>query len=664
MDSQIPDTTKMNGNEFYTRIRLPWDDDYRKIKTVYAFGTGEKSASRRAVPTLHPRSCEWTDTLLTELERDDANIDATYLTELTGDATYGWLQIAMWLLAHDPQHVLRFLLATHQSPWPAPPWAVSACLSNVAAGITNSIDASQSRQMQEMAEAFCKLAERHDGRRLTFHGPFITALLPHCSVDQVRHVHEAIWQHKVRIRYWTYLHLVDVCAKSGLYHEALAALIEAKQHPVTNLVGGVNSWPFRSACSTLLRHTITQPDGLRETLRIVSTIVDMGMQLDRPLCDIIMLNAIEAGDLKTAFDVYHSLMQRGLQPAESTFTVLLKGCKSNIDDVQMLDEIIRDAISNINVRESKVVADNILHCLAMHHSKHHPNTAFKTLFEAYAQFFDIEPLKRLGLQLPEIAPTPSTETAPMATSRHALFFVISAAINHMLLQSSRNPKIILPLYERWRELVEAGDPDLADLASTPDMSTHFLSAFVRSRNTLRLAARVVKDMQTPLPESAGLTQARPSEVTWNVFLHGFMRYGEHDLAEQVATHMRKTGIKETVVTWNTLLHGYAKANDVVKGLDVLRRAEEEGVQWNKWTDSALDKYKGEEGKKIWRAWLEWADRVGVRQLDFTDDVKDELVQRVGKEEVEINTGKDKSEGFAATPAELSHSDQGSKYSPM
>ena len=558
-----------------------------------------------------------------------------------------WMQVALWFLTYDPPWMIRFLRATHIHPYP-PARCVKESLTYLAHHYMHSDDLLEATsRIRELADLFCVLVDRTTKKRVSFIGPFIRHLIFHSTDEQIHKVFRAIKDHEVQVRWYTYLHFITYFAKHDAFGQALEALLEAKRAGAV-----VDTWEFRSNCSSLLRRAIEQPDGLRVSLRIVSSLADMGVILDKPLCDIIMLNAIEAGDLNTAFSVYDSLVTRGLEPTESTFAVLLKGCKMNIDDADLLNKTIRNAIGNINVRQSPLVATNILHCLALHHSKHHPETVYNTIADAYAQLFDVSPLERLRLCVQNSSPKPVTADKPMPPTPHVIGFMIGASLQQALARNVR-PRELFPLYERWRRLVEAGDPHLATLATTDHLANIFLVAFIRHPSGLIHAARVVRDMQRSLPASAGegIEQCAPTAQTWSIFLHGFTRHGKNQLAEQILAYMRSKGLEPNVVTWNTLAMGYARAQDFEGTADTLRRTRESGVEWDQRTwkgVSALrDRHRLEEDMARW---------VREREVDFTDELKSRLGKRLSRKErvggADGEMGSNRAVGFGDSPSEL------------
>ena len=571
-----------------SRFSSVWNVQFAKITRRYDNKLEKDYLKAAHLPILDVRALQWVEDVLDPLDKHDhvaLQEDAAFQCEKGHD--WVWMQVALWMLAYEPQQMIRFLLATHVEPY-VPATYIEDSLLHLSRHFAHSDDLNRARNMQQLADTFCVLAERRSKETLSFFNPFIRTLIPHCLDEQVHRLYQKVRVHKVHLHPFTFMHFATYFAKNDYFQQALDALLEAR-----NVGANVNGYGFRSNCSTLLRRSIAQPGGLRVCLRVVSNLVDIGVKLDNPICDIIMLNAVEAGDLKTAFAVYRSLMERGLRPTESTFAVLLKGCKMNIDDVDMLNETIHSAIGNVNVRKSELVATEILHCLALHHSKHNPTTALNTLTEAYAQLFDLGPLLRLGLPIPQVSQKRLTAETLMPPTRHAITFLIGASIQHALSRVP-HPLEILPLYERWRELVETGEPLIADLATTDHVSNIFLAAFIRTPSGLIHAARVVRDMQLPLPKIASITQSPPTVQTWSIFLHGFTRHGRTALAEQVLTYMRGKGIEPNQVTWNTLVSGYARAQDVEGTVEALRRLEGEGGAWDAWTFRGMGRLRARE----------------------------------------------------------------------
>ena len=627
-----------------------WQRSYANIARFYADRNRREGDTPR-VPRLRPRAFEWAEAVLDKLDSGQAVITAEDMHSVSVNRwRYCWEQVALWFLTYEPARMIQFLLATNADET-LETYVFEDSLLHLARVFKHTNDTAR---MEQLTDAFCTMVEERPDRKLAFINEFIKLLMDQCSDEQTRRLFDIVNTYNVKLHPYTWLHFTTYFANKNHFETALDCLLIA--HKTGAYIDGS---AFRSNCTTILRRSSEQPDGLRVCLRAVSTLVDIGVKFNLPICNVIMLNAVEAGDLKTAFSVYHSLMERGLKPDEATFLVLLKGCRMNLDDSQLLDEIIRDAIGNINVRQNEKVATEILYCLALHHSKHRPATALNTIAEAYAQLFDLAPLRKLELPIsPSLQIRPPNEH-PMPPTRHATTFMINATIHHYLTTASpptSNTKHLLALYTRWRTHVEnaSGDPHLASLASTDHLANTFLSAFTRHQKTLLFAARVVRDMQRPLPPTAapGITQTKPTVQTWSIFLLGFTRHKQMALAEQVLAYMRKQGVEPNRVTWNSLTAGYAGVQDLEGTVEALRRAEREGWVWDAWTGRGLRFLRGREGLRRGS---------GGEGLDFSGELKEGLQKRLG----EVGSG-EVVEGFGDSAGEIAELgvDDGGAYRPF
>ena len=580
------------------------------------------------LPVLDIRAFRWAEQVLDYLDHGNEVLRQGDIKSFR-HARIGWSniwsEVALWIINYEPTRMVDFFRATHAEPY-VRQTSISAALLLLVRRLFTLQEPERLKQIGYVADAFCVLADRRGLIRQSISKSTVKELLQYCSDDKVHQIYRAIKEHDVWVTHDTHLRFATHFAKNNRFEMALSALIDAR-----DAGADIDGYAFRSNCSTLLRRSSLEPDGLRVCLRVVSELVEMGVNLDNRICNIIMLNAVEAGDMKTAFSVYHSLKEHGLRPDGRTFSVLLQGCRLNIDDVEMLNDIIRDAIANVNVRNNEIVATQILHCLALHHSKNNPENALHILTEAYAQLFDLTPLQPLGLPISNVSEQRMSAEDLMPPTPHAIGFMIGASTQHILTKGGK-PKDILPIYERWREQVEAGHPLLAGLATTDHIANIFLVAFIRYPWSLVQAARVVRDMQRSLPPAAGVEQSKPTVQTWSIFLHGFSRHGKHELAEQVLKYMRSKGIEPNLVTWNTLTTGYARAQDLGKTLHALRRSEDAGLVWDVWTYRGLSAFRE-------RQRLQEELRKGrlAESLDFTRDLKEGIGERLGKAEVVVGT---------------------------
>jgi len=527
-----------------------------------------------------------------------------------------WAETALWLVCYDKVRLVRFLLATHTMLYPPINW-VEDCLQVLARHyVTTSYidDEMRATRFRELIRTLLILFDRDTKEPFVLSSSFVLLLMPYCTDAQLDEIWARIKLGKVKVHSHTILHFAEFFVKNNQLDRSFDALLDAEA-----MGARTDSVAFQSACATLLRSSSSHPGGIRMCLRLVEHLGNLGLVIDTRIYSIVMLNAVEAGDIETVNNVYRAMLDQGLQPNEYTFAIRLKACKLQISNVGMLQEVIQDAIKYVDIRTDVLVCGEILHCLALHHVKHHRGTAFNTLAVAYTQFFDPAPLERLGIELP---PGLTVEADPsqqrMQPSRQVLTNMLWVYLRHKPL-----PKDTVACYKRWRQLVASGDEIWAECATTAYVSNVFLHRFTRHKETLLQATQVIKDMQKPLPPTSGVKQAPPNLISWTSFMQGFTRHGQTKLAEQVLSYMRSKGMEPDHVTWDSLIGRYAADGDAEGLVDVVRRAEAGGEVWNYWAHKRIKHFKD---KTRLRQLLE--EQKFAQQMDFSQDIKDGLSERL------------------------------------
>ncbi|TKA23451.1 hypothetical protein B0A50_07478 [Salinomyces thailandicus] len=539
-----------------------------------------------------------------------------------------WRELALWLLYHERDAVDDFLLSTNSPLYPPINW-VEDCLILLARQYSLLDDGTQRSRLQKLAATFLELVPRETNEQWVFNQAFVRHILPVCSESQIDHIYRLIKIDKIKLTPYTLLHVANAFAKRNKLEQALSSLLEAK-----DCGANVNTVGFRSICATILRRS-NQQGGLRVCLRLIENLVSMGVRLNRTLCNIVMLNAVEAGDLDTADAVHRSALEQNFELNAHTCAIRLKACKMDIHNSARLKLAIEEAIANGDIRTNAVIAGELLHCLTLQSfvDREGWEMAFKKVATACVELFDTGPMERLGLDMPEVPPNTSS-TPRLTPSRHVFMYLLIT-----YLRRGTTVEQATQLYNRWRELVEAGDKSLADCATTAHVSNVFLRRFVRSRDSLLQAAKVVKDMQKPLPRSARANQAPPDVYTWSIFLHGFASNGHTRLAEQVLRYMRSKGMEPNEVTWTSLVGGYAREQDSNGLLESMKRMQDSGIALSEWTRRGLGRFK-DRGRL--RGILE-QQRL-QQSLDFSGDLKSGLAQRlstpplVGQEPLAVTQG--------------------------
>lgn len=500
-----------------------------------------------------------------------------------------WLHAMLWLLSNSPTEALRFLSITHVSPYPPRAW-VADSLQYLATYFNNPKNRTSPAIHRDLIDVFCTLLDRPTPSPMVLGGSTVRLLLRHCNKDQTVRIFHTLGRYGVKAHWNTLLHLSTYLAKYNCFDDALDALLEA-----ASAGAHLDSPQYQSACSTILRGAASQTDGLRVSLRIIQNLSDLGVKLNIQHCNIVMLNAVESGDLNSAFTVHHSLLQHGLKADRYTYAILLKGCKSTTNDPETLNAIIRQAINDPGVMNDAFVATEMLHCLYMHHFSRTPETAFSSIAEAYTQLFDATSVMRIHI-LPPDTPVP-TDSPRLRPTLAAVGIIMSAYLrDRSSRHSTASTHQIYSVYKLVRSLVERAVQPWASLAQTDYIANAFLVAFTSHPSSLARAAEVIRDMQTPLPAlldnpnpKAQVVRevCKPTVQSWSIFLSGFSKHNQIDLAEQVMAYMREKGMKPNQVTWNSMIQGYAGIGDHEGAVKAFNRMEDDGFNGNVTTHRAM-----------------------------------------------------------------------------
>ncbi|KAK4610375.1 hypothetical protein CLAFUW4_14093 [Fulvia fulva] len=631
-------------NQPFFMLRLShtqdWQENFAKLQSSF-----DKRSSHYgqevSLPKLHPNAGAWAAFAL-----EAGNSGRLWRPALGKDLPYVnlkkrwyWEQAALWILSHEPERAVEFLVSTHRC---CNARTVVNILQHLADKFTHPQDNTGAKNLAALADAFPRLADRGIRRPLRIGSSFLRLLMPHSSHDQINELYRAIKDHRVMTTWLTWLHFATRFARSGQFEHALDATIESSRAGAAH-----DSTAFRSTCATLLRAAIKEPSGLRVCLRVIDKFVDLGVTLNIRLCNIVMLNAVEAGDQRTAFAVYNSLVEHGLQADAYTYAILLKGCKAAIDDADGLNTTIRHAIEHIGIANEPVVATEIIHCLALHHTRHNPDNAFDTIADGYAQLFDLEPLRKLGIVLPHLSARVHPDKQRMQPPKHVVEIMIAAHLEHMY-QRTQSTTNAYELYRRFLELADAGEEPFRALLETDHAANAFMMTFGKTKKGLLHSAQVIKDMQRDTRVCC-----RPTVQTWTIFLYSFTRHGQMKLAEQVLSYMKSKDMTPNEVTWNVLTAGYATAQDVHGTLDALRRMERDGKVWDRWTEGGLKSLKDQQAL----AQLTQSQYTMRLQADVDADIKEGLRDRISALEADkVEERQHREESTADSPADVVEAD--------
>jgi pentatricopeptide repeat protein len=592
---------------------LYWQHHFAKLNARYDINLSHPFTPKPS-PNLNFHSQKWAAQILGAKEFKSQE----ELANLLGNQwRRKWIHALLWTLANRVDDALRLLEITHISPY-MPAAYVADALGYLVRHYFKTVLPDDVRE--RLIGVTCTLMDRPGTSPLQLTGSTFRKFMLHCTEQQVMKLSETIAVSGTPMHWNTHLHFATYFARHNRFDDALDTLLDAVSEGAD-----VSSKQFESCCATLLRQAAGQLDGLRVSLRLVQNLSDIGVKLNVQLCNIVMLNAVEAGDLKTAFSIYHSLIDNNLVADEYTHAILLKGCKTVIEDSETLNTTIRQAIADVGSRNLHVVATEIIHCLYLHHFQIDPENAFTTVSEAYMQLFDSTDLINLGILSQNYANKTLNRQKPTFP---VMGIMIGAHLRHITYSQSRNMGHVYDLYRRWRTLAEQNISPFVFLAQHDYVSNAFLLAFSSDLSGLPYAAEVIRDMQTPF-SSHPRPQKKPTVRSWSIFLHAFAKHGKMDLAEQVLNFMTERKQIPNNVTWNSLLGGYARAGKADKAVETFVRMRDGGFEADEVTKRHFGKIKLDGVARS--AWRDVREEEQAAQQSMEENVAD---SQSGHEETE------------------------------
>ena len=595
-----PDDFSATWNLNYSRLNSRFD---KTTDPTYSVHSDEDVI-------LRPEAEAWAEAILSSAEQrvNRTSVLSSFKKKTDQRVSWNvlWSHAMLWILRNKPEQGVRFLTLTHSLPYVSRTW-IEDSLAYLARHFTAGSDATGATGL---GEALVLLMYRPRAPPLQLRDSQVRLLLPYLSVDQTLQLLSVIRTNHVYVHGQTLLHIASHLARSGALRESMECLLEAPEQGVNK-----DKNAFLSVCATILRQTKDQPEGLRICLTIIQNLVNIGVRINVQLCNIVILNAVEAGDLSTAFSVYHSLVDHGLQADTYTYAIILKGCKKAFKDTETLHSTIQSTVRGTDLTRQPTVAAEVLHCLYLFHfGSATPSAAWSNLKVAYRQMFDTKPLEALGI----ISPTTSrVTTQPLRQPPLAAIGIMLSA--WLRTTSIWSPNMHFEVYAKFRQLAKSREAPFPQLAKTDYIFNVFLKTFCSKSNGLPYAADIIRDMQSSEGTSTlslsvddakkvqfgeGDTQShidpdfvsdvppslcQPTVRSWSILLKGFTKAKKMDLAEQVLAYMRAKGIEPNLVTWNSLFDGYAGLRNPEGALTVYKRMEREGFGPDEYTEGAARK---------------------------------------------------------------------------
>lgn len=414
-----------------------------------------------------------------------------------------WPGLILDTLAKEPEHALKFLLATCESWLPHKNFVsdVFDYLINYHLYRRNDSPISP-EDFAVLFDIIYGMLQRFGRCDISISEYAIYHLSRHADRAQTQQLYTSLVARETKLSLKCKLHFVDNLARRGATDTAVEVVKALRRGVVDFTLPQVES-----VCATLLRCSHRDPEAKVTESEIFSLLLEYGLVPRINFYNILALNAIESGDHETAWKIYDMVIENGIEPSNYTYSILLNDAKGRLDHGAM--EHIVGEIKSRRVR-NEYIATDVLHAMWRMHEQQikQIDTAqqgmawrslWKRMLSVYSTYFETGPLEDLAPELFAFAPQTAADAesgCKMHPDYPTLVLMVVAALRCAARQWE------LPhLYDRYRRLVVEGHPDFVKVAREIHVPEAFIGAIGQSPRTLALCTRVLTDMLGTQPST-------------------------------------------------------------------------------------------------------------------------------------------------------------------
>ena len=606
-------TTGGSGIGSFDPLGLAWHNWFASLNARYDKIMAGKKYPRPMTWRLLLRRVKLPTTLRLELlaHRDSGSLRTAWEMIPIEKRQRYWLGFMYKVLSNHPDSALKVLMATYHEPYP-PDYAVSDCVNyTIAHYFQHPIVQAQEQDGAKIFDIIYHLLRRGPPGQIRLRNDKIGFLIKYLDLAQVKCMY---LEFEELGHVFTWDTLIQFASKFANFGEMDLAfeILERLRHKKARF----NILRMQQLCSTLLQWKNRPAKDTRSDDEIFKFMLESGLRPNIYHYNILIQNACQRGDHRTAWQIHDMLLQNKISADEYTYSILMNDAKRrlNEDDMRSLQGIVEEKkILN------PVIANDLLHAtylLNLHEGgsvqKDGDLSAFEEMLPPYCRYFNIEPLVSLIPNFHEKYPDPfpySTHPPENAwqPGSDTLIIMITS-----YLQSCRSPKPISEFYANFRAIIASNSPSSQKLLSTTRIYNAIIMAFGRFPQSVPICTEVVLTMlrdaaatspsatpsssSTPPAPSSSIpapqfSHPQPDVRTWSTLLNIFMKHHQPRAAERVLQHMEARHISPNVVTWTSLVGGYAALQDPGKTVDVLARMEEKGLAPNEATMTMLGRIK-------------------------------------------------------------------------
>jgi pentatricopeptide repeat protein len=406
------------------------------------------------------------------------------------------------------------------------------------------------------------------------------------SSPQLRLIYDLLIEKKAYMGYDTLLHYANKFGQFGDSEYGLRCL-QRVVDVVTTPKGKadiVDRRRFRWSCALILRRIVKISNGqdYHLTTSLVAEFLKLGVKLDILLYNVIIHNAMDAGDHTTAFRVYNLLEDNRIKPDSYTLSILLHGC--TVTDPVQFQDFAEFCARQAKEMNDQYLAAGYLHYLHVRHHDEEPVVLSGIIRRNYREFFrqdalldvvsmgrshgsttisrDSDPFSETE------ADTVALEGSLMEPPSLALYIILHSAIRKSV---SLGTNYVFSIYGRFKAAVlRQQHPALNELALETNIWNAFLYAFCQKQQFAD-ASQLIKSMTD---DNRALFPP-PDVYSWNIFMQAFFKNDQSRAAERVYDIMRSRGVEPDQYTFGVLLSGFARKQLVEKLGGVLEHMDDE-----------------------------------------------------------------------------------------
>ncbi|KAF2127062.1 hypothetical protein P153DRAFT_260193, partial [Dothidotthia symphoricarpi CBS 119687] len=570
-----------------TRLDLSTADSARKGRSwlVRAFAALDRKVHWRmkrytqVITIQHHRRCaRWSSLFFGKTEQTKlrwVNLDSEKKTLYAQ-------RLLVYLLDRRPGRALQLIQALADAPHlgRVPPEMLADALGHLAKIHVNKLYAKSDRwdrDPEALKQDFVAAFSRVFRQTLSGHPNVCSQELLYNVVSlttphDLEGVFDMLVEARTRLGYDTLLHYASTFGEAGNFEYALKCLdvMKAKHDPVA-WQRVVDRQRFRWSCAVILRKSTSKGENYHETPGIVAAFVRLGVKMDILLYNVVMHNAMEAGDYATAFKVYNALDGNEMKPDPHTFSILLHGCTMQSNPASFNDFAEYCAEVAKEIKDPWLGTDYLYYLYIRYHNTSDPERTLSRLWRAYLDIFSATPLlpfishSRHQLRHAISQQNPDSLLQP---PHIALYIILQAEIQAA---QHLSPQRVQTLYSQFKLLATnknstSTTPILTSLARNPPIWNAFLLAFCQTHH-FASAAQLLADMTLHAPQ--------PDIYTWNIFMQAFFKTGQVQAADRVFDIMRSRGVDPDQYTYGVMLRGYAKAQLIGRIAETMQHVDEE-----------------------------------------------------------------------------------------